>query len=142
MRDALAKLLRRLGYTVSTAEGGKSAWTTLYTGLPDLIVLDLMMREVGGVTFLRMLRSHHHWNHLPVLVITGLDHDESLVQEARSFGVIDVIRKGSDNVDHLIRCIGNLFAPDAEAPVSNREHAALSLINLHMKLLPEEELEV
>jgi adenylate cyclase len=120
MRDGLAKLLRRTGYTVSTAESGKSAWTTLYTGLPDLIILDLMMREVGGVTFLRMLRSHHHWNHLPVLVITGLDNDESLVQEARSLGVIDVIRKGGGNVDQLIDCIANAAPLNPEVTATKR----------------------
>jgi DNA-binding response OmpR family regulator len=115
MRDGIARLLNDKGYTVSTAENGKDAWLVLYTDLPDLVVLDLMMPEMSGLTFLRMLRAHHHWKELPVLVLTGLDHDEPLVQEARNFGVVDVIRKGSNIVDLLLRQIDTLFLQNAEA---------------------------
>ena len=87
----------------------------LYEDLPDLIVLDLMMPEIHGLTFLRMLRSHHHWKDLPVLVMTGLDHDESLVQEARTFGVVDVIHKESNSIDLLLSRIGALFPQNLEA---------------------------
>jgi DNA-binding response OmpR family regulator len=114
MRDGMARLLGRVGYSVSTADNGKTAWGLLYGGLPDLIILDLMMPEMSGVVFLRMLRNHHHWNETPVLVVTGLDHDEALVQEVRSLGVIDVIRKGSDSVDELLGRIAGQFNPKAD----------------------------
>jgi adenylate cyclase len=108
MREAVAKLLTRQGHTVCTAENGKHAWTMLYSGLPDLIILDLMMPEMGGIMFLRMLRRHHHWHDVPVLVLTGLDHDESMVQDAKGFGVVDIIRKGSDSIDRLMQHVNAL----------------------------------
>jgi DNA-binding response OmpR family regulator len=120
LRDAMARLLALEGYTVSTAINGRYAWITLYADLPDLIVLDLMMPEMGGITFLRMLRSHHHWNKLPVLVITGLDQDESLVQEARAFGVVDIIRKGRISIDLLLEQVAALFPRSDEAPIPLR----------------------
>ena len=89
MRDGITRLLTRIGHTVSTASNGKVAWPMLNDGLPDLIILDLMMPEIGGAIFLRMLRNHSHWKDLPVLVLTGLCPDESLVQKAKSFGVVD-----------------------------------------------------
>jgi len=140
MRDGMARLLRHAGYNVLTAGNGKMAWTMLYAGLPDLIILDLMMPEMGGIVFLSMLRGHHHWHELPVLVITALDRDEALVQDVRSLGVIDVIRKGSDSVDQLLERIGGLFTYDAGEKITDRERAALSLINLHLKLIPEDEM--
>jgi CheY-like chemotaxis protein len=108
-RDAIARLLGSVGYTVSTAQSGKVAWMMLYADLPDLIVLDLMMPDMGGLTFLRMLRSHHHWKDLPVLVLTGLDPDEAMVENARELGVVDVIQKGSNTSDLLLQHIGRVL---------------------------------
>ena len=113
MRDGLARLLGLMGYTVSTATNGKIAWTTLYDDLPDLIVLDLMMPEMGGVIFLRMLRDHNHWSDLPVLVLTGLDPDEGLVESAKQLGVVDVIHKGGDSVNLLLNRLDALFPSGA-----------------------------
>ena len=121
MCDGIARLLRRAGYTVSTAESGKQAWTMLYTGLPDLIVLDLMMREVGGVTFLRMLRSHHHWNRVPVLVITGLDHDESLVQEAQPSALLMSSAKGATASSN---CFSGLATFSRRTPLYRLPHGS------------------
>jgi CheY-like chemotaxis protein len=88
----------------------------LYDSLPDLIVLDLMMPEMGGAIFLRMLRNHSHWKDLPVLVLTGLDPDEALVQSAKSFGVVDVIHKGSYSIDLLLHRVTTMF-PDTRTPI-------------------------
>jgi CheY-like chemotaxis protein len=125
MRDGIARLLERMGHTVATTENGRTAWLTLYADLPDLIVLDLMMPKMDGVTFLRMLRAHNHWNELPVLVFTGLNHDESLVQNARSLGVVDVIQKGCDSTDLLMDRINMVLCPDANKTTSAPQHAVL-----------------
>jgi len=115
MRDGTAKLLGDRGYTVSTAENGKKAWSMLYADLPDLIVLDLVMPQMSGIMFLRMLRAHHHWKDLPVLVRTDLAPDEAFVKEMRNIGVVDVIGEGSNIVDLLLHEIGALFHQNAEA---------------------------
>jgi CheY-like chemotaxis protein len=110
-RNALARLLSGMHYTASTAGNGKVAWMMMYADLPDLIVLDLMMPDMGGVTFLRMLRSHHHWGELPVLVLTGLQPDEALVEAARELGVDDIVQKGGDCIDLLLQKIGQRVPP-------------------------------
>jgi CheY-like chemotaxis protein len=114
-RDAFARILQGIGHSVSTAASGRIAWMMLYANLPDLIVLDLVMPEMSGLVFLRMLRSHHHWKELPVLVLTGLEHDEAIVEEVRTAGVVDVIHKGSDSVAPLLRRIAELFPQNSES---------------------------
>ena len=115
MRDGTARLLGDRGYTVSTAENGKKAWSMLYAEQQDLIVLDFLTPQMCDLTFLRMLRAHHHWKDLPVLVRTGLDPDKAVVQEIRNFGVVDVIGNGNDIVDPLLHEIGVLFPQNPEA---------------------------
>ena len=68
IRQCVAKLLEQSGHTATTAANGKEAWAMLYAGVPDLIVLDLMMPQMDGLTFLRLLRHNHFWNETPVIV--------------------------------------------------------------------------
>ena len=108
LRECLAHLLGREGYEVSLACNGKDGWMTLYSEPPELIVLDLMMPEMDGLTFLRQLRSHHHWNTIPVLVLTGQAADGVQVRKAKELGVTDVLLKGSVEAGNLIDRIQSL----------------------------------
>ena len=107
-RLCVARLLERAGYTTSTASNGKDAWMMLYTGLPDLIVLDLMMPQMDGLAFLRLLRHNHHWNDLPVIILTGHDNEEKMVAQARALGVSDIIAKGNSSMEKLMARVSDL----------------------------------
>jgi len=106
-RQCAARLLEQAGYTATSWANGKDAWMSLYSTVPDLIVLDLMMPQMDGITFLRLLRQHHFWNEIPVIILTGHCDEERLLDEARVLGVSDVIFKGTSAIDQLIASIGN-----------------------------------
>jgi CheY-like chemotaxis protein len=114
-RQCLALLLDQAGYQFTATANGKEAFAALYGGVPDLIVLDLMMPQMDGITFLRLLRSHHFWNDIPVVVLTGHPDEEHLLDEARMLGVSDVIFKGDDAVEALSHRVEELV------PVSSRQ---------------------
>src|SRR3954468_17391773 len=102
IRQCVAKLLEQAGHSAQTAANGKEAWAMLYAGVPDLIVLDLMMPQMDGLTFLRLLRHNHFWNDLPVIVLTGHADEEHMLDQARALGVSDVIFKGTSAIDQLL----------------------------------------
>ena len=108
IRQCVAKLLERAGHTATTAANGKEAWAMLYAGVPDLIVLDLMMPQMDGLTFLRLLRHNHFWNETPVIVLTGHADEERMLDQAREMGVSDVIFKGTAAIESLINRVGEL----------------------------------
>ena len=57
-RDMLARRLRRQGYEVQTAAGGRAALTALAVGpRVDLVLLDVMMPELDGYRGCRRLRA-------------------------------------------------------------------------------------
>jgi CheY-like chemotaxis protein len=71
-RSAAAELLSARGYAVEVACDGQDARERLEGGLlPDLIVLDLTMPRMDGLTFLRHLRGGAH-STVPVLVTSAL----------------------------------------------------------------------
>jgi CheY-like chemotaxis protein len=112
-RLCVASLLERAGYSATTASNGKDAWMMLYSGLPDLIVLDLMMPQMDGLAFLRLLRHNHHWNDLPVIILTGHDNEEKMIAQARALGVSDIIAKGSSSMEKLMARVNDLVSVES-----------------------------
>ncbi len=111
VRESLARLLTSAGHAAVTAANGRDAWLTMYEGVPDLILLDLMMPQMDGITFLTLLRRSDHWAQVPVIVVTGLSDDEGLVGQARKLGVAEVLPKTSYGVDQLISLVQQTLTP-------------------------------
>jgi CheY-like chemotaxis protein len=113
-REAVAKLLEYEGFTVLRAEHGRDAWAMMYDHTPDLVVLDLMMPEMDGVTLLRMIRRSDRWAHLPVVVLTGANDDNKLIQRAKELKIQDLVPKATFGFDDLLmRVKKHLAAPAA-----------------------------
>ena len=69
IRDSLARALDLEGYEVLTAVDGAGALTIVREQHPDVIVLDVMMPSVDGLTVCRILRFEH--DRTPVLMLTA-----------------------------------------------------------------------
>jgi CheY-like chemotaxis protein len=104
-REAVARLLEFEGFQTVKAANGKEAYATLYTQKPDLVLLDLMMPELDGITLLRMIRNHPQWETIPVIVLTGLNDENKLIARARELGVKDVIPKATFGFTDLLERI-------------------------------------
>lgn len=74
---------------------------------PDLILLDMMMPHVDGLTILRALRAEESQVFLPVLVLTA-DINEETKLSALHDGATDFLLKPFDQVEVLLR-INNLL---------------------------------
>jgi len=71
VRDTVADVLEMNGWTVQTAEDGIAALGCIHRTTPDLVILDLLMPNLGGVEVLRLLRSTEAGRDIPVVVLTG-----------------------------------------------------------------------
>ncbi len=72
VRSVVARYLERDGYRVDQAGDGRRA-RELFAKLPDLVVLDLMLPAIDGLTLLREIRTK---SDVPVIVLTARS-DES-----------------------------------------------------------------
>ena len=70
-RDLLRRLLEREGWEVGEADSGLAALAAVREGVPDLVLLDLMMPQMDGVDFLATFRRVGAWHAVPVVVITA-----------------------------------------------------------------------
>lgn len=70
-RELLCRRLEISGWRVDEAVHGKEALDRLATGIPALILLDLMMPEMDGFEFLEALRAKPEYSEIPVVVVTA-----------------------------------------------------------------------
>jgi DNA-binding response OmpR family regulator len=82
LRDALADGLRSAGYAVDAVGDGREGLIHARTTEYDLIVLDLMLPELDGLSLLRRLREAH--DSTPVLVLSARDRVEHRVEGLRA----------------------------------------------------------
>jgi DNA-binding response OmpR family regulator len=90
IRDLLDTLLRRKGYDVVLAENGQKGLECFRRERPDVLVLDLKMPEMDGLTVLRQVRSLDA--RMPVIILTGAGTAET-EQRVRALGVTEYVEK-------------------------------------------------
>ena len=96
-RDMLARRLRRQGYEVLTADGGRAALETLAARPLDLVLLDVMMPDLDGYAVLQRLKADSALHDIPVLMISALDDLDSVVR-CIQLGADDYLGKPFDPV--------------------------------------------
>ena len=79
-RDMLARRLRRQGYEVVTAVGGRSALEILGRTPVDLVLLDVMMPDLDGYAVLEQMKRDAGLRDIPVLMISALDELDSVAR--------------------------------------------------------------
>ena len=99
-RMLLQAILENANYTVFAAENGKKALSLMEKEHIDLVVLDVMMPEMDGYEFTRILREND--NNLPILMVSAKQlpadkHKGFLV------GTDDYITKPIDEEEMLLR---------------------------------------
>jgi len=91
----LAGSLRSEGYDVVLARSGEEALDLLAVETVDCILLDLVMPGIGGHEVCRRIKSNPLTRHLPVLILTAREDQESII-EGLSVGADDYIAKSSE----------------------------------------------
>lgn len=109
--EALARILRMSGYEVETVPNGKVALESIIDAPPDLVVLDLLMPGMDGVSLLKILRSYMRLKTLPVVVWTGVG-DAGIVDRIRTLDVNEVVPKGQPSFNELLRAVKDGLPPE------------------------------
>jgi signal transduction histidine kinase/DNA-binding response OmpR family regulator len=101
-RAILGRVLGEEGWQVREAANGRIALDQLHRGRTDLIILDLVMPEMDGFTFLGELRKHPEYVDIPVIILTAKDLSEEERQLLDS-SIQRVFFKNAHNLDHLVQ---------------------------------------
>ena len=89
-----AAALRDRGFDITSTTGGEEALTRLASWTPDVVVLDAIMPGLDGFETCVALRNMPGFDHVPVLMLTGLD-DEASINRAYQVGATDFFVKAT-----------------------------------------------
>lgn len=113
MRAALNEAIERLGYRAVLAENGQEALTKLNGSDVAMVITDMKMPRVDGLSFLREVRKRS--GSLPVLVITGYGTVENAVETMKEGAAEYLLKPFSfDSLGMKIESIMTRFAGDRE----------------------------
>ena len=85
MRQLIAFTIKDAGYDVLLAENGKDALEKMSHVKIDMVITDLNMPEMDGITFIRELRGKANYQFVPIVMLTT-ESQEAKKQEGRAAG--------------------------------------------------------
>jgi CheY-like chemotaxis protein len=92
LREAFTFLLRSEGFLVDYADNGKSGLDKLADFQPELVLLDMLMPVMDGISFLRQANIPVNYPSLKVLMLSNLSDPVSL-EDVQAYGVTASILK-------------------------------------------------
>ncbi len=100
IREVLTILLSRKGYRCESAANGREAMEKVAQARFDVVITDVHMPEMDGITLTKEL--NRHFSDLAVMVMTG-QTDDTLVESAISAGAREVLGKPFELPDFMVR---------------------------------------
>lgn len=102
MREVLESILVTENVEVCTAVDGKDAVQKTLAAKPDLILLDIGMPKLNGLTFCKAIRAGKDTRNTPIIIITSLTAPGRL-EECMEAGADDFVGKPFQVEDLLYR---------------------------------------
>lgn len=90
--QSLKKLLTMSDFEVDGTTNSKEIISRVKSYKPDIILLDLLMPNLGGMEICEMLNNDTEVKHIPIIIISALG-SETDIKKAYQLGVVDYITK-------------------------------------------------
>ncbi|RME08131.1 MAG: response regulator [Anaerolineae bacterium] len=128
IREGIKQHLQIDNFLVMTAGDGIEALETLEHFTPDLILADINMPRMDGITFYKELRKSPRWTAIPFIFLTADNSPES-IRRGRELGVEDYITKPVNHRD-LVNTINARLLRAAEIEVAHIGQAYLETVKV------------
>lgn len=131
-RLLLARRLEQAGYHITPAEGGRQALRLMHVERFDLVLLDMYMPEMDGLTTLDAIKSDEALKHVPVIVLTAANSRDYVVH-CLSLGAADYLIKPVNPVElrnRVQRCLTSRaprFEPTLRVETATRSARVLAV---------------
>ena len=97
-------MLRAAGFTVETAADGATGLAAVSSFRPDVVLLDLMLPAVDGLSVLRTLRADPEWAALPIVVFSN-SYSGQRLNEVWDAGATQVLAKASSTPKQVVEAV-------------------------------------
>lgn len=91
------------GYQVIQAQDGKQGLDAAKREKPDLILMDMRMPVMDGMTMLGLLRQNEDTKSTKVIILTNYEPDEKLIQAAVVYKPLNYFVKTDTSIEDLFK---------------------------------------
>lgn len=88
----LSEILAEKGFKVITANNGKKALESFYKNKIDIILMDIQMPEMDGITCSKIIREDKNNEAIPIIALTGYTMEED-IDRCKKAGINDFLSK-------------------------------------------------
>ncbi|MFD3158005.1 response regulator transcription factor [Haloimpatiens sp. FM7330] len=127
--DFLSIFLKKDGYEVSVSYNGESALNKIKNQQFDLILMDIMMPKMDGITAIKNIRKI---STIPIIFLTAKDNQQDKIKGFIS-GCDDYITKPFDLVELSLRISAILRRVNVQESDENKEIIRVKDLNLNLK---------
>ncbi len=113
-REVLQLMFESEGFQVTAAESAEEALEYLRTSVPQLIVTDVKLGGVDGISMFEQIRQDAKLQSVPFIFITGYN-DPVAIERVKSFGSAEYVTKPYE-LDDLLTRVKHHFPPNATDP--------------------------
>ena len=105
LRRYVEVTLQRAGYEVLSAADGLEAMKLALTSSVDIVITDAMMPNLSGHELCRFLRNSPQLSHIPIILLSGMEHAEGSDEE----GYSDAMFSKPVSAEDLTDCVAELL---------------------------------
>ncbi|MGN7414788.1 response regulator transcription factor [Paenibacillus sp. SAF-068] len=131
LAEAVSQILKKNNYSVDMVHDGRAGLDYAQSGIYDLLLLDIMMPEMDGITVLKKLRSEG--NHTPVILLTAKGELSDKVT-GLDYGADDYIAKPFATEELLARIRAALRRKGEVVPEDGLKFGDMELNTTQLKL--------
>ncbi len=110
-------MLRDSNFDIITAKNGEEALTKAQSRSVDVVLLDIMMPDISGVTVCGHLRANPRLRQVPIVMLTALD-DYATRRKAMQAGATDLLTKPVAKEELLAKLRGVIAENRTGSPAS------------------------
>lgn len=112
--DFASTVLEESGYTAISAMDGKEGMKKVKAEKPDLILLDILMPEHGGIGMYQALKHYEETKNIPVIIVTGVARgghfDDLIVRQDKNVPPPDGYVEKPMSADAVLKMVSDLLS--------------------------------
>jgi len=89
------------GWTIDNDPAGTEAVTKMKEHIPDIILLDLMLPGIDGISILKDIKAQPELKDIPVLMLSNLAEVDK-IEESRNLGAVKFLMKATSSMSTIV----------------------------------------
>ncbi|MBP9864666.1 response regulator [Patescibacteria group bacterium] len=115
LRKALVEKFKHEGFEVFSAADGEEGLATAISKKPDILLTDIIMPKIDGITMLAQLRAASTWGkEVPVIMLTNVTADDEITRAVNANEPAYYLVKSNWSINDIVKKVRERLATNTQ----------------------------